>query len=65
MSNGHSKTVGQFNKKLNTLMDMAQVIHDRAGKDSTLALLATKFIEYGEHVRQEFNELMEEARKSK
>lgn len=63
MSNGQTKTVGQFNRKLNTLMDMAQVIHDRAGKDATLALLATKFIEYGEHVRQEFNELMAEAKK--
>jgi hypothetical protein len=63
MSNGRSRTVGQFTKKLTTLMDMAQVIHDRAGKDSTLALLATKFIEYAEFVVKEFNELMEEARK--
>ena len=68
MSNGRSKTVGQFKAKMVKWLAMADDIMlfaRRLDPSGGLALRVTKFIEYGEHVIKEFNELLEDAKKKK
>jgi len=68
MSNGRSKTVGQFRTRMIKWLafaDDALLWARKADPSGGLALRLTKFIEYGEFIIKEFNELMEQASKPK